>query len=88
VCGQEWASHNYENAACPKEGGGFWKRKVYTPKQRKGFGAMSRAERTRIATLGGKAISRNRQHMAAIGSRGGQAHVRSYRRLLKKARGG
>lgn len=34
---------------------------------------MSKAQRTRIAKLGGLAVSRNRKHMARIGRLGGLA---------------
>jgi hypothetical protein len=38
----------------------------------RGFAAMKRADVLKIASLGGKTISRNRKHMALIGGIGGQ----------------
>lgn len=40
-------------------------------KQRRGFSAMSEEKQKEIARLGGLAVSRNREHMAAIGRKGG-----------------
>lgn len=40
-------------------------------KARKGFAVMSKEARTRIARLGGKATSKDRRFMAAIGRLGG-----------------
>ena len=40
--------------------------------QKRGFAALSAKERKEIAQLGGKAVSKDRDHMAEIGKRGGQ----------------
>jgi uncharacterized protein len=39
--------------------------------QRRGFAAMSDEKQREIASKGGKAVSRDRQHMAEIGRKGG-----------------
>src|SRR3954468_18513003 len=39
----------------------------------RGFAAMNPEEQREIARKGGEAVSRNREHMAAIGRRGGEA---------------
>lgn len=41
-------------------------------KSRRGFAAMDPALQRRIARQGGRAVSRNRKHMAAIGRIGGE----------------
>lgn len=41
-------------------------------KLRRGFAVMDTYEVSRIASLGGKAVSKNRKHMAEIGSAGGK----------------
>lgn len=41
-------------------------------KMRKGFAVMTKAERIRIATMGGEAVSKNTRHMAEIGKVGGR----------------
>lgn len=45
-------------------------------KAMKGLKCLSVAERTRIAKMGGLAISKDRAHMASIGSRGGLAKTK------------
>lgn len=40
-------------------------------KKNKGFAAMSIEERKRIASMGGKALSKNKIHMSIIGEKGG-----------------
>ena len=42
-------------------------------RQMKGFAVMTNAEVKRIATMGGKTISKNRSHMRRIGAAGGAA---------------
>lgn len=42
-----------------------------TKKQRKGFRCMAKEDVTRIARMGGRAVSRNKKWMACIGSLGG-----------------
>lgn len=41
------------------------------PASRRGFASMSARQRSAIASLGGKAVARDRDHMAAIGAKGG-----------------
>jgi uncharacterized protein len=40
-------------------------------KSLRGFAAMDPEKRRKIASLGGKAVSGDREHMATIGSKGG-----------------
>lgn len=42
-------------------------------KSNRGFAAMSPEKQREIASKGGKAVSRDRQHMADIGRKGGRA---------------
>ena len=37
----------------------------------RGFASMDAEDRRKIASKGGRAVSRNRQHMAEIGKKGG-----------------
>jgi general stress protein YciG len=46
-------------------------------KQRKGFAAMTPEEVVRIARMGGKAISKDRNHMRNIGRIGGATRLGS-----------
>lgn len=41
--------------------------------ERRGFAAMDPEQQREIARKGGEAVSQNREHMAAIGRKGGQA---------------
>lgn len=41
--------------------------------ERRGLAAADEETRVRVARAGGEAVSRDREHMAAIGRRGGQA---------------
>lgn len=47
------------------------------PKLKKGLALCSKAERTRIAKLGGAALSQDSSHMAEIGRRGGKSRGKS-----------
>jgi uncharacterized protein len=38
---------------------------------KRGFGSMSKEERTKIARMGGHTVSNNREHMKEIGKKGG-----------------
>lgn len=40
---------------------------------KRGFAAMNPSKQREIASKGGKAVSRDRQHMADIGRKGGKA---------------
>lgn len=42
-------------------------------KQRRGFATMSPEMVKRISRMGGEAVSRDREHMARIGSKGGSS---------------
>lgn len=44
---------------------------------KRGFGSMTRARVREIARLGGIAVSRDRERMAALGARGGAAPHRA-----------
>jgi hypothetical protein len=46
-------------------------------KQMKGFAAMDPKEVIRIATMGGKTVSKDRAHMRRIGAAGGAARLGS-----------
>ncbi len=41
--------------------------------EKKGFASMSEKERKEIAKKGGQKVSQNREHMAEIGRKGGEA---------------
>ena len=41
--------------------------------QNRGFASMGEAEQREIARMGGTAVSENREHMAQIGRKGGEA---------------
>lgn len=41
------------------------------PKKNVGFAAMSKEQQVAIAKKGGKAVSKNKEHMAEIGRKGG-----------------
>ena len=41
--------------------------------QNRGFASMGEAEQREIARMGGAAVSENREHMAQIGRKGGEA---------------
>lgn len=43
------------------------------PKKRRGFACLSPEKRKEIATKGGKAVSANKEYMASIGKKGGDA---------------
>lgn len=45
----------------------------------RGFASMDRQKQREIASKGGQAVSGNREHMAAIGRRGGEASGESRR---------
>lgn len=53
--------------------------KTTKPKLR-GFAAMSAEQKRRIASMGGKMVSKNRKHMAAIGAVGGAAPHKASRK--------
>jgi general stress protein YciG len=55
--------------------------------QNRGFASMSEAEQREIARMGGAAVSENREHMAAIGRRGGEASAEARAALRGAARG-
>ncbi|MEI6221399.1 MAG: KGG domain-containing protein [bacterium] len=42
-------------------------------RDQRGFASMTSAQQKKIASMGGKAVSQDRQHMAEIGRRGGKA---------------
>ena len=48
---------------------------------KRGFAVMSKEKRSAIASLGGKAVSKNRKHMSRIGRAGGimSCHNRLHR---------
>jgi uncharacterized protein len=46
-------------------------KKTTKKKSLRGFAALDPEERRRIASLGGKAVSSDRKHMATIGAKGG-----------------
>ncbi len=54
----------------------------------RGFASMSEADQREIARMGGTAVSENREHMAAIGRKGGEAsaETRAANRLAAKSR--
>jgi general stress protein YciG len=63
---------------------------VIPTKQMKGFACISPERRKEIASKGGKSISSNREHMAAIGSKGGkisQLRKKRNKALLKVVTG-
>lgn len=41
--------------------------------ENRGFASMGEAEQRKIARMGGTAVSENREHMAKIGRKGGEA---------------
>jgi hypothetical protein len=47
--------------------------KVAERKEERGFAAMDAAKQREIASKGGLAVSQNREHMAAIGRKGGES---------------
>ena len=47
-----------------------------TPRALRGFAAMDEAKQKEIARKGGEAVSKNREHMAEIGAKGGRASHR------------
>lgn len=49
------------------------KRLFSRPRKPMGFATLARRRVCAIASLGGAAISRDREHMAAIGAKGGKA---------------
>lgn len=49
------------------------KKTTEKPKQRKGFAVIEPALQRKIASMGGKAVSKDRRHMADIGRIGGEA---------------
>lgn len=53
----------------------------------RGFASMSEADQREIARMGGAAVSENREHMAAIGRKGGEAsaEARAANRRAAKA---
>lgn len=54
----------------------------------RGFASMSETDQREIARMGGAAVSENREHMAAIGRKGGEAsaEVRAANRRAAKAK--
>lgn len=49
------------------------KKTIEKPKQRKGFAVIEPALQRKIASMGGRAVSKDRRHMADIGRIGGEA---------------
>jgi general stress protein YciG len=64
-------------------------KQVSQPKKaHRGFAAMDPQLQLKIATMGGRKISRNREHMAQIGGIGGTATQRNWNRKVKAMRKG
>ena len=55
---------------------------------KRGFGSMNPARKREIASKGGKAVSRNRDHMANIGKKGGDKVSRDRDYMSKIGRKG
>jgi hypothetical protein len=55
--------------------------------QNRGFASMSEADQREIARMGGAAVSEDREHMAAIGRRGGEASAEARAAQRSAARG-
>lgn len=53
--------------------GAAGKTPVRSGTQNRGFASMGEAEQREIARMGGAAVSENREHMAQIGRKGGEA---------------
>lgn len=49
-------------------------------KHLRGFASMNTEARRKIASLGGKAVSSNKEHMALIGQKGGEISGRNRRK--------
>lgn len=58
-----------------------------TGTQNRGFASMSEADQREIARMGGAAVSEDREHMAAIGRRGGEASAEARAALRGASRG-
>lgn len=56
-----------------------------TGTQNRGFASMSDAEQREIARMGGAAVSENREHMAQIGRKGGEASAEARASLRNQA---
>jgi hypothetical protein len=52
-------------------------------KLRKGFACLTKAQRNRIAQLGGMAVSGDSGHMAHIGRKGGKMTAKRYQVVQK-----
>ena len=61
---------------------------VRTGTQNRGFASMSDADQREIARMGGTAVSGNREHMAQIGRKGGEASAEARASIRNAARNG
>ena len=59
---------------------------VRTGTQNRGFASMSDADQREIARMGGTAVSGNREHMAQIGRKGGEASAEARASIRNAAR--
>lgn len=59
-----------------------------TGTQNRGFASMSDADQREIARMGGTAVSGNREHMAQIGRKGGEASAEARASIRNAARNG
>jgi hypothetical protein len=56
---------------------------ITKPKKKlRGLACCSPEERSRIARLGGKALLKKRGHLSKIGTKGGKATARHWKKLL------
>lgn len=56
--------------------------------QNRGFASMSDADQRAIARMGGTAVSENREHMAQIGRKGGEASAEARATIRNAAQSG
>ncbi len=59
-----------------------------TGTQNRGFASMSDSDQREIARMGGTAVSGNREHMAQIGRKGGEASAEARASIRKAAQAG